>query len=92
MVSTGDFNKDGRDDILWRDGAGTLSQWLGQSNGSFAWNPNATYSVPASWTLAGTGDFNNDGRDDILWRDGAGTLSEWLGQADGSFAWNAAAV
>ena len=83
-----DFNGDGRSDVLWRDGAGTVSEWLGQANGSFAWNPASLYQVPASWVIEESGDYNGDGRDDILWRDGAGTLSEWLGQANGSFAWN----
>ena len=81
-----DFNGDGRSDILWRDGSGTLSEWLGQADGSFAWNPVANYEVQASWTMVGAGDFNNDGRDDILWRDTAGVFSQWQGQANGSFA------
>ena len=87
-----DFNGDGRSDILWRDGSGTLSEWLAQTDGSFAWNPASNYSIPASWTLMTTGDFNNDGRDDIMWRDTAGVFSQWLAQANGSFAWNANAT
>ena len=35
---TGDFNGDGRDDILWRHNSGTLTNWLGTANGSFADN------------------------------------------------------
>ena len=86
-----DFNGDGHSDILWRDGSGTLLEWLGQPGGGFALNADASYHVPLGLALVATGDFNNDGRDDLLWRDGAGALSEWLGQADG-FAWNVNAV
>ena len=88
IVGTGDFNGDGRDDILWRNTDGSLTNWLGQANGSHANNASASTSVATSWHISGTGDFNGDGRDDILWRNDAGDLTNWLGQADGSFANN----
>ena len=75
-----------------RDGAGTLTEWLGQADGSFAWNPGAVYQVSASWKIETTGDFNRDGFDDILWRDGNGTLSQWLGGGSGASSWNPAAI
>ena len=87
-----DFNGDGHSDVLWRDAAGVLREWLGQADGTLAPNGIASYSIPVSLSVVASGDFNSDGRDDILWRDGAGTLSEWLGQANGSFAWNADAT
>ena len=83
-----DFNGDGRSDILWRNETGAMSEWLGQTNGTFVYNPNAAYQLPTSWQLATTGDFNGDGRDDLLWRNEAGAMSEWLGQTNGSFAYN----
>ena len=89
VVGTGDFNGDGRDDILWRNTNGTVSDWLGQSNGGFIANDvNAARFVPTSWSVVGTGDFNGDGRDDILWRNSNGQLSDWLGQANGGFVLN----
>ncbi len=89
VAGTGDFNGDGRDDILWRNTNGTVSDWLGQSNGGFVANDvNAARFVPTSWSVVGTGDFNGDGRDDILWRNSNGQISDWLGQANGGFVLN----
>ena len=38
VVGTGDFNGDGRTDILWRNDSGRVTDWLAQSNGSFVGN------------------------------------------------------
>ena len=39
IVGSGDFNGDGRDDLLWRNpSTGQTTDWLGQANGSFAGN------------------------------------------------------
>ena len=89
IAGTGDFNGDGRDDVLWRnDEHGYLSQWLGQADGTFADNGAAFAFVHPDWHVAATGDFNGDGRDDIMWRHETGGVAQWLGQADGSFLGN----
>ena len=88
VAGVGDFNGDGRDDILWRNEVGAMSEWLGQVGGTFAWNPSAAYQLPTNWIAAAAGDFNGDGRDDILWRNEAGAMAEWLGQVGGTFAYN----
>ena len=46
VVGTGDFNGDGRVDILWRNDDGTVSDWLGQSNGSFVGNSGSRRQRP----------------------------------------------
>jgi hypothetical protein len=88
VAGVGDFNGDGRDDILWRNDNGALTDWLGQANGGFAINNAAYAEAPTAWKVADVGDYNGDGRDDILWRNDNGALTDWLGQANGGFALN----
>ena len=86
VAGTGDFDGDGRDDILLRHDNGAITNWLGQANGSFVSNhATASYTLPSGWNVAGTGDFDGDGQDDVLLRHSNGTVTEWLGQSDGGF-------
>ena len=75
VAGTGDFNGDGKSDILLRDGAtGDCFVWemnglkllSDSSYGYVGWTP-----PNAGWTVAGTGDFNGDGKSDILLQDGS---------------------
>ena len=92
-VGTGDFNGDGRDDILWRSDAGTVTNWLSTNTGGFAANwTNASASVGSEWQVVGTGDFNGDNRDDVLWRNNNGVVTEWLGTVGGGLSNNASAA
>jgi len=93
VAGTGDFNGDGRGDLLLRHDNGAVTNWLGQADGSFFSNhAAASYTLPAGWDVAGVGDFNGDGRDDLLLRHDNGTITDWLGQANGGFLSNHAAA
>ncbi len=76
----GDFNADGKDDILWTRDNGTVSLWdSGQiANAHWIADPGV---VPSSWHVRGTGDFDFDGHDDILWQRDNGAVSVWDGGA-----------
>ncbi|HUD89737.1 MAG TPA: FG-GAP-like repeat-containing protein [Xanthobacteraceae bacterium] len=77
VAGTGDFNGDGKSDILWTDGSGDIAIW--EMNGTTILNPSATGvgNLPTVWTVAETGDFNGNGMSDILWHDTSGDLTIW---------------
>jgi hypothetical protein len=75
IAGTGDFNGDGKVDILWRYyGAGGYNPYVWYMNGVTCTGGAPLSSVgDLNWQIAGTGDFNGDGKVDILWRyNGAG--------------------
>ena len=78
----GDFNGDGRDDVLFRFGP-YVNLYFAKEGGDFAPDSLLTLSVPTEWKIAGVGDFNGDGYADLLWRNAGGALSNWLGGASG---------
>ena len=85
---TGDFNADGRGDILWWGHDGSISIWHGTNAGGFTQN-GPVAKLASDWYISSTGDFNGDGRSDILVQQfGTGRLATWLSTAAG-FAPNA---
>jgi hypothetical protein len=75
----GDFNGDGRDDILWRKNDATLalSPQVETDLSSLYLNQPGTY-LPFDWNVEGISDFTADGRADILWRHTNGTVVIWI--------------
>ena len=81
VVGSGDYNGDGRSDILWRNGStGANTIWRSAN----AATRQAVGTVSTSWRVVGSGDYNGDGRADILWRNsstGANTIWRSANQA-----------
>jgi len=81
IVGIGDFNGDGKSDILWRDTSGTLIDWT--MNGSQITSiqevtlQGSPAAPDASWQIAQIGDFDGNGASGILWRNTDGTMVEW---------------
>jgi hypothetical protein len=79
IAGTGDFNGDGKPDILWRNRVfGYVAVWL-----MYGVTPYAVYSLSipqvadTAWKIAGVGDFNLDGRPDIIWQHDSGPVVIW---------------
>jgi hypothetical protein len=82
VAGMGDFNGDGKRDILWRDTSGEVAAWM-MNGTTIASSGDLTFGGPAikpdaSWSVAGIGDFNGDGNSDVLWHNANGSLNEWL--------------
>ncbi len=76
-VGTGDFNGDGKSDILLQNPSnGQVAIW--EMNGTNVIGGGTVSSIPgASWHATGTGDFNGDGKADILWQNDGGQVAIW---------------
>ncbi|MHA7142246.1 FG-GAP repeat domain-containing protein [Arthrobacter sp. Sr33] len=86
IVGPGDFNGDGRVDLLARDKANGYL-WLYPGNGTGGWLPRSR--VGHGWNsmtaVMSPGDFNGDRTADVLARDSRGIL--WLYPGNGSGGW-----
>jgi hypothetical protein len=87
IVPFGDFNGDGRPDLITRDGAGVLHAWLGFGQSYFGSNKQIV--VGKGWqvyrSLTWAGDLNHDGIADLLAVDGTGVLWLYTGNGKGAF-------
>ena len=50
IAGTGDFNGDGKSDILWRDTSGNTAIWL--MNGGQVSSSGGLGNVPTTWSIA----------------------------------------
>lgn len=86
VAATGDLNRDGRPDILWRN---TTSQklvgWLMGQNGAPGTQktgnliPSPDQAINANWSVVALLDINLDGNVDLLWYNStSGNIVYWL--------------
>lgn len=78
-VGSGDFNSDGRVDLMLRhETSGALSVWFLNGTtriGTGVMNPAA---VDPAWKIRGVGDFNRDDKPDLVWQHTSGALAVWF--------------
>jgi hypothetical protein len=67
LLTSGDFNKDGDADILWRHKTlATWKVWQMQNGLRAAQNAPADFDIAHEWTVVGAGDTDKDGDDDVI--------------------------
>jgi glucose/arabinose dehydrogenase len=82
IVGAGDFDGDGKSDILWRNDS-TGQVWMMLMNGEAIASQQQVYVEPnLAWKIVAVGDYDGDGKSDILWRNDA-TGELWMLQMNG---------
>jgi len=82
VSASGDFNADGKQDILWRNTqTGEVRIWY--MNGSTILSNDGVATVGLDWNVVGTGDFDGNGFSDILWENANdGSFAIWTMRGD----------
>src|SRR5262245_31939009 len=73
----GDFDGDGKSDVLWRDDNGAVYIWEMNGLGTKTEGSVAHAAVTNDWHVQEIGDFNDDGNSDILRRNDNGQVYIW---------------
>jgi len=77
--TTGDFNADGKADIVWQRNTGALLVWFMNGTVKTGEQSLTPGTVSAQWRLSGGGDFNADGQTDFVWQNqSTGDTYLWL--------------
>ena len=72
-VAVGDFNGDGRDDVIVRHANGNWHYYPMRGRRTIAGRGRADLPRDLDWQVAAVGDFNGDGKDDLMLRHTDGT-------------------
>lgn len=86
-LCVGDFNGDGKLDLVWTSvrGADTVWLWLGNGDGTFQDSKLVNYGPGHGIKSVVAADFNRDGKLDLLVAGGSGEIIVLLGKGDGTF-------
>jgi Ca2+-binding RTX toxin-like protein len=82
LAGHGDFDGDGKADLIWRHANGVFTEWRSTGTG-FIPNVVVDATVNPDWRLANVADYNGDGLDDLVWRHVGGTFTVWQSTGDG---------
>jgi len=83
-VAVGDFNRDGKSDLVTANQFNFVSVLLGNGDGTF--QAHVEYGTGTFAVSAAVGDFNGDGKPDVVVADAQSrTVSVLLGNGDGTF-------
>ena len=77
VAGLGDMNGSGRDELVWRNGDGSVIIW--DVN---AWSYTSSWFYQGTiedWSIKALGDFDGDGQDDILWQGDYGVGNPYEG-------------
>jgi hypothetical protein len=78
IVGAGDFNGDGKTDLVWQHDDGWLALWYMNGAAMIATELlNPGQIVGTDWKIAGAGDFNGDSKPDLVWQHTSGWVSVW---------------
>lgn len=80
-VVSGDFNGDGKSDILWQNGIGGAVKVSLMNGATVANTDSVALNTGPGYNAVATGDFNNDGKSDIAFAVG-GTAEIWTMNGD----------
>jgi hypothetical protein len=77
VAATGDFNKDGKVDILYQHTNGTLAIWYMDGMTLASVTTLRPSNAGLGWSVVGTGDVNGDGNLDVIFQHTNSTLAVW---------------
>ena len=86
FVTVGDFNSDGKIDLVTADNAGNVNVALGNGDGTFTALPAAALLSYTFIESIVTGDFNSDGKTDLAIVGSENNVTILVGNGDGTFA------
>ena len=83
VAGVGDWNADGKSDILWRNDS-TGQVYLMLMNGTAVASAAMVYVEPnLAWKIVATGDYDGNGKSDLLWRNDT-TGQVWMQLMNGT--------